>query len=155
MKYTIRKLLFLLSLVSIVATPFLVAEYRSLTTTDPFILIARDIENYDRGEVDVLYVVQNESDKTGIVLLAYIPNYPEWTERQGLPNFNQAVIRAIARQNFESVIIFIGWDFPPSEFRVQGTWSCPEMRRLACEWEKVPSVVVSEDFITWPGIGNP
>ena len=155
MKYTLRKLLFLLVIVLMVAAPFAVVEYRSLTTDDPYILIAREIEHFVKGGVDVLNVTDNVSRADGIVIIVYIPEYPDWNVRKDHVNFNQAVLQAIAKYEFTSVVIFIGWDFPPDNYRVQGSYACPEMRRQSCEWEQVPSIELRDDFIRWPGIGKP
>ncbi len=155
MKYTLRKLLFLLAIVLMVAAPFAVAEYRSLTTDDPYILIAREVENYVKGGVDVLNVLDNIERKDGILIIVYIPDYPSWSVRQDHVNFNQALLQAIGRYEFTSVVVFIGWDFPVDNFRVQGTYACPEMRRQSCVWAQVPSVELRDEFIRWPGIGKP
>jgi len=155
MKFVIRKLLFLLAIVSMGAAPFVYVEYKSLTTKDPFILMARDIEDFRKGEVDVLTVQENPELRDGITTVVYIKNYPEWSVRQDIPNFNRHVLRAIAKYNYTAAVIAVGWDFLPKDFRVQGVWICPELRRGSCEWEKVPSVQLNQEFIQWPGIGNP
>ncbi|MEK0324771.1 MAG: hypothetical protein QQN63_03625, partial [Nitrosopumilus sp.] len=57
MKYKIRKLVFILVLLALLASPFAIAEYRSQNTNDPFILMARDIERgFQSGEVDILAI---------------------------------------------------------------------------------------------------
>ncbi len=155
MKYTIRKLLFLLAIALMVAAPFAVAKYRSLTTDDPYILIARELEGYSRGGIDVLNVLDNSERKDGILIVVYIPDYPEWTVRQDHVNFNQAILQAIGRYQFTSVVVFIGWDFPTDNFKVQGSYACPEMRRQSCTWTQVASVELRDKFVKWPGIGKP
>ena len=155
MKYTIRKLGFLLALVLMTAAPFMYQEYRSLTTTDPYILMARDIERFEKGGVDVLTIQENPELKNGITTVVYIKNYSEWSIRQDIPNFNRHVLRAIAKYSYTAAVIAVGWDFLPEDFRVQGVWICPELRRGSCEWEKVPSVQLDQKFVKWPGIGNP
>ncbi len=154
-KFLIRKLLFVTSLALLVYAPFGVADYKSRTTTDPYILMAREIEAFPKGGVDVLYVVDNDAVTNGILVVAYIEDYPDWSLRQDQPNFKRHVIQAVARYDFESVLILIGWDFPPEDFRVQGLFRCMELRRSSCEWEQVPSIRVRPDFVKWPGIGKP
>ncbi len=155
LKYTLRKLAFLVVLAALIASPFAVQAYKSATTTDPYILMAREIEGFEKGGVDVLGIEDHQSIPGRIVLVSYIEDYSNWSVRQDQHNFTGAVLRAIARYDFESVLILIGWDFPPPDFRVQGLWSCEELRRTSCVWEIVPSVVVQEKYILWPGIGNP
>ena len=155
MKYTIRKLLFLLSLVSIVGAPFAYAEYQSITTVDPYILIAREVENYVKGGVDVLNVSDNPDRPDGIRMILYIQDFPNWSLRKDQQNLNQLAIQAVGRYDFTSVAMFIGWDFEPDNFKVQGSWICPEPRRQSCEWLTVPGIAVGKEFIIWPGIGNP
>lgn len=155
MKYTIRKLLFLLALVSIVGAPFAYTEYKSITTTDPYILIAREMESYSKGGVDVLNVSDNPDRSDGIRMILFIQDYPDWSFRKDQQNLNQLALQAIGRYNFTSVVMFIGWDFKPNNYKVQGSWNCPEMRRQSCEWKAIPGIAIAEEFITWPGIGRP
>lgn len=154
-KYTARKLVFILVLATLIATPFGIQAYLSATTTDPYILMAREIEQFEKGGVDVLNVEENRDVGDGVIILAYIESYPEWSLRQDQLNFNQHILRVIARYDFESASILIGWDFPPEDFRIQGAWVCEELRRGSCTWEKVASVIVRSEFIQWPGIGKP
>jgi len=154
MKYRIRKLIFLLVLASMVLIPMAYAEYESINTTDPFILIAREVEAYKKS-VDVLGVEEHKQIRGRAVIFAHIPDFPDWSIRVEQENFKVAVIRAASRYGFDSVVIIIGWDFPPPDFRVQGVWECEELRRSSCVWIKIPSVVLDENFRPWPGIGNP
>ncbi len=155
-KFLIRKLLFVASLALLVYAPFGVADYKSRTTTDPYILMAREIEAFPKGGVDVLYVGDNDGAKNSILVVTYIEDYPDWSLRQDQPNFKRHVIQTVARYDFESVLILIGWDFPPDrDFRVQGLFSCMELRRSSCEWEQVPSIKLKDQYIKWPGIGKP
>ena len=154
MKFRIRKLIFLVVLLSLVAAPIAYTEYQSLTTTDPYILVARELERGTPG-VDVL-AAEDHPDRQGVMtVIVYIEDYPKWTLRQGQPSFNRAVLQAVARQGYEGALIVIGWDFPPPNDRVQGLWTCPELRQLACEWETIPGQVIPDKFMMWPGIGNP
>ena len=155
MKYTIRKLVFLLLLTSIVLAPFAYTEYQSLTTDDPLILIARELEDFEKGGIDVLNVLEDEEIQGGLIIVVYIEDYPDWTVRQDQQNFNRAILQAIGKRGFEAVVTFIGWDFPPPIYKIQGTWICPELRRSACEWDIVPGITLKQEFVIWPGIGNP
>ena len=155
MKYTIRKILFVLALVSIVGAPFAYAKYQSITTTDPYILIARELEGYNKGGVDVLNVSDNPDRPKGIRMIIFIPDYPDWSFRKDQQNFNQLALQAIGRYDFTAVVMFIGWDFKPDNFKIQGSWTCPEMRRQSCEWLAVPGIGIGKEFILWPGIGRP
>ena len=155
MKYTIRKLLFLLVLGAMVATPFAYTEYKSLTTTDPFILMARDIRQFRKGGINVLTVQENPGLADGITTVLYIRDYPDWSVRQDHPNFNQHVLQAIAKYDYTGVVMAIGWDFPPDQFRVQGAWVCEELRRSSCTYESVPSIILKPEFIQWPKEGKP
>ncbi|HDZ14770.1 MAG TPA: hypothetical protein ENH60_07710, partial [Pricia sp.] len=78
MKYTIRKLLFLLVIVAMVASPFAVQKYNSMTTIDPYILMAREIEAFPSGGVDVLIVEDVEdvpSVENGVGVSLVIEEY--------------------------------------------------------------------------------
>lgn len=154
-KYTVRKLVFILVLVILIASPFGYIEYRSLTTTDPFILIARELEGFEKGGIDILNVIEDKDVDRGLVIVAYIEDYPNWSVRQDQQNFNRAVLQAIGVHEFNAVTVFIGWDFPPEIYKIQGVWVCPELRRGACEWEMVPGITLRREFIVWPGIGKP
>lgn len=154
MKYRIRKLIFLAVLAAMAMAPFAYTEYESRTTTDPFILVAREVEGFGKG-VDVLGAEAHRNIPNRLVLFMYIETFPEWDPRKDYPNFKVAVIQAAARYDFDSVLILIGWDFPPAVFRVQGLWQCEDLRRSSCVWQQVPSVVLTERFRPWPGIGNP
>ena len=148
--------MFLVVLVALAASPCLVAEYKSLNTTDPYILIAREVEAFELGGVDVLFVRgRPEKDPTGVEIFAYMPDYSEWSVRKDRVNFERHILRVISRYGFESVTVVMGWDFPPEEMRVQGIIVCEELRQLSCTWSPVPSVSLEDEFLQWPGIGNP
>ncbi len=154
MKFRIRKLIFLVILFSLVATPFAITEYQSRTTTDPYILVARELERGTKG-VDVLGAEDHPNHGGVMTIIMYIKDFPDWSLRQDQPNFQRAVLQAIAKHGYIGALIVVGWDFPPPNYRVQGLWLCPELRRLSCEWELVPAAEVPDKFMQWPGIGNP
>ncbi len=160
MKYTLRKLGFLVVLAALIATPFAVQKYKSLTTTDPYILMAREIESFERSDVDVLFIEKNPNPEfeNRVAVFTYIEEYPSWSVRKDQVNFNQFVLQTIAKRDFEAVDIIIGWDFPPnppSAYRVQGLWTCPELRRSSCVWEQVPSIQLKSAYTVWAGMGKP
>ncbi len=154
MKFLIRKLIFIGILAALIAAPFAYTEFRSATTTDPFILIAREVEAYGQG-VDVLSVTEHKSIDDTVVVVTFIPDYSSWSIHQDHANFNGAVLRIIARHGYIGTVIVIGWDFPPPEYRVQGAYVCLELRRVSCVWEKIASVEMLPEFTVWPGIGEP
>lgn len=155
MKFLIRKLVFLGVLVSLVMAPFLISEYKSIHTTDPYILIAREVEAFELGGVDVLFVRDKPNDATGVEIFAYMPDYPDWSLRKDRVNFERHVLQAIIPYGFTKVIVVMGWDFPPEVMMIQGLIICEELRQLSCTWNPVPSVRLGDEFIQWPGIGNP
>ena len=139
--------MFLVVLVALAASPFLVAEYKSLNTTDPYILIAREVEAFELGGVDVLFVRgRPEKNPTGVEIFAYMPDYSEWSVRKDRVNFERHILRVISRYGFESVTVVM---------RVQGLIVCEELRQLSCTWSPVPSISLEDEFLQWPGIGNP
>jgi hypothetical protein len=154
MKFKIRKLIFLVVLFALVAAPFAYTEYRSSTTTDPYILVARELERGTPG-VDVLGAEDHPNLNGLMTIVFYIKDFPDWSVRQDQPNFQRAVLQAVARQDYTGALIIIGWDFPPPDYRVQGLWLCPELRRLSCEWEMVLGRQIPDKYMQWPGIGNP
>lgn len=154
-KYTLRKLAFLVILATLVASPFGIAEYKSLTTTDPYILMAREIERYPIGGIDVLYVADNPRIPDSLSILVFIPEYSKWSERKDVSNFKRDVLGTIANYGYKAVGILVGWDFPPPRFRAQGLISCLELRKSSCIWEPIPSIEVDPEYVKWPGIGKP
>jgi hypothetical protein len=154
-KYTIRKLIFILILVLLVASPFIVVAYESATTTDPYILMARAIEDYEGGDVDVLNLHDHPNISNGISLIVYIEDFPNWSIRKDQENFKRHVLQIIHDYEFDAVVIILGWDYVPKTFRAQGAWVCLELRSSFCEWDYIPGVEVPQEFIKWPGIGKP
>ncbi len=154
-KYTIRKLGFIVVLAALVASPFLVQAYESATTTDPFILMAREIEGFETGGVDVINLKDDPNVPNAITMLVNIEDFPNWSVRKDQHNFKNHVIRTIDRYDYEAVSIFLGWDWPAEDFHIQAVIVCPELRVSSCEWTYVPSTKVEPRYIEWPGIGNP
>lgn len=155
MKFLLRKLVFLVVLVALAASPFLVAEYKSLNTTDPYILIAREVEAFELGGVDVLFVQDKPGNDGGVDIFAYMPDFQEWSVRKDRANFERHVLQVIGRYGYERFTVVMGWDFPPEEMRIQGLIICPELRQSSCTFDVLPSVRLTDEFIQWPGIGNP
>lgn len=153
--YTLRKLGLILILVLAISAPWIVAEVKSRTTTDPFILMAREIEQYPIGNIDVLYLQEHPTKEGGITIVAFLPDYPDWSVRLERENFKRDVISTIMRYGYNSVGIIFGWDYPPPDFRVQGIISCLEPRASLCTYDPVPAQPIAPEFIPWPGIGNP
>ena len=154
-KYLIRKLVFILLIVAIIASPFAYLEYKSQTTTDPYILMAREIEDFELGGVDVLALKDHPNIPNGLTLLTYIEDFPNWTVRKDQENFKRHVTDIVRDYDYDAVVIIVGWDYPPKQFRAQGAWVCLELRASACEWDFIPGQTVPQEFITWPGIGKP
>lgn len=158
MKYTLRRLGFLLILALLIASPFTIQAYQSATTTDPYILIAREIEGFEKGGVDVLSVEENTEVEDGVLIVTYIEDYPNWSLRRDQENFKSLVLQAISKKDFSAAVVAIGWDFPPippEAYRVQGIWVCGELRRNSCTWEQVPSTQLLPQYTVWAGIGKP
>ncbi len=160
MKYTIRKLVFLLVLSALIATPFGIQEYRSLITTDQYILMAREIEAFPPGGVDVLIVEDVEdvpSVENGVGVSLVIEQYPHWSERI-LENFNRQVMDAVRVYEYDEVVMLIGqWDVPADTVLVDWRITCTNIRVLRpdmCE-AILLSGTLPPSFLKWPGIGNP
>ncbi len=154
MKFRIRKLIFLVVLAALASAPFLVAEHKSRTTTDPYILMAREVQGF-RLRVNVLGIENHPNFEGVVTVFVYVRDFPDWTIRQDHPNFQTKVLQAAARQDFEGALILIGWDFPPPDYRVQALWMCEELRRQSCAWEAVPSITVPADKLPWPEARRP
>lgn len=156
-KFIVRKLVFVLALALLAASPILIHEYKMSVTTDPFILMAREIEAYEVSGVDVIDVDVPENSPELLRVLVQIEDWPKWSERKDRENFKRLVLQ-IARENgYESLAIHIGWGYPAKEIRVQGTVFCPELSIHVCEWQYPPGgpMRIPEEFIKWPGIGKP
>ncbi len=155
-KYIARKLVFILVLVALIAAPFGIQAHQSANTTDPFILMARYIERLSSpGGVDVLNIIEDGPRGTQLLIMTYIEDFPNWSVRQDQENFKRDVVAMVSDYGYETVIVFLGWDYPPPAFRVQGSWNCQELRAGSCEWEVQPSVVIGAQHIKWQGIGKP
>ena len=156
MKYTIRKLVFILVLFALLASPFAVIEYRSLNTDDPFILMARDIEKgFQSGEVDVLAIFPFPEKPNILSFLVYIPNFSDWSDNIR-ENLKRYILDLTRGTDYDSIEIAIGWDFPPAQFRIQGLYICDKTFKSAnCAWSGDLGLRVDTNFIEWPGIGNP
>lgn len=155
LKYTLRKLAFLVILVSLIASPFAIQEYKSLTTTDPFILMAREIERQPVGNIDVLYLQEHPDREKAITLVAFLPDYPDWTVRLERENFKRDVLSTIMGYGYNSIGIIFGWDYPPPKFQVQGIITCLEPRASLCTYKPVAAQPIAPEYVSWPGIGNP
>lgn len=155
MKYTIRKLGFLVVLAVLVASPFIAQKYRSLTTTDPYILLAREIEAFPKGGVDVLNIIDHPQMANGVSVITYIPEFPKWSVRQDQENFKRWFTDAIRSAGWDQATLFVSWDYPPSDLKIQGGWLCDELRTDFCEWTYIPSQPIRPDYVIWEGIGNP
>lgn len=153
MKYTIRKLGLILVLVLLGAAPFAKAEYDRRTTTDPFILMAREIEDFSPGEVDVINVFQSANDLNQLVVLLNIPSMPDWPKTKP-ENLKRYVLQVIRGSRYNKVLIGIGWDYPAENLTVQGIYICTELKTDSCSWE-LTSTKILPDFVKWPGIGRP
>ncbi len=153
-KYTLRKLVFLGVLAALVASPFIVAEYRSQTTTDPYILLAREIEAFEK-DVDVLNIIDHPQMPNGVSIITYIPEFATWSVRQDQENFKRWFTDAVRSAEWDQASLFISWDYPPSNLKIQGGWVCEELRADFCKWTYIPSQPVHPDYVIWPGIGNP
>ncbi len=154
-KYTIRKLGFIVFLAVLVYSPFGVAEYKSRTTTDPFILMAREIERQPIGNIDVLYLQEHPTREGAITLVAFLPDYPDWNDRLERENFKRDVISTVMGYGYNQVGITIGWDYPPPDFQVQGLIACEEPRASLCKYSPIPAQRVDPKYVVWAGIGNP
>ncbi len=158
-KYTIRKLGLLLVLAALVFTPFGMAAYKSATTQDPYILMARDIEGFSGGAVDVLLVQDDLRPQIvdGAVVVVAIDDYFRWSERI-VENFNRHVMNAVITYEYEEVLMAIGWGAPADSTLIQREVTCTNIRVNRpdmCVTVTVPGVRLPANFIKWPGIGKP
>ncbi len=158
-KYLIRKLLFVASLALLAYSPFGIAEYKSRTTTDPYILMARAIEAFDLPGVDAIKVWDNPGVQDGLAVLVNIDPYPDWTSNQR-ENFTRYVLEVTRGDDrgespFIALELAIGWDYPSDAVRVQLIIICTDLRASSCNAQKIPGMVVDKRHIEWPGIGKP
>lgn len=158
-KFLIRKLLFVVSLALLVYSPFGIAEYKSRTTTDPYILMARELEAFSLPGVDAIWVWDNPGVKNGLAMLVNIAPYPEWTsnQRENFTRYALEVTRGDDRGASEWVALelALGWDYPAESIRVQMVIICTDLRASSCYSQNVPGMTVIPQFIKWPGIGKP
>lgn len=156
-KYTLRKLGFILVLVALISSPFAVQAYKSITTTDPHVLIAREIEAFSAGAVDVVAVEQNAVLEDGIVVILFIDDYLRWSERI-IENLNRHVMEVVRDREYDEVLMVLGWGAPVEAFLVQREIECTNLRVFRsemCTTISVPGQKLPSSFIKWPGIGNP
>lgn len=157
-KYTIRKLGFLLVLAALIASPFAVQVYKSATTTDPYILMARAIEGFEKGSVDVVTVEDHFDLVDHLVVVANIPDYDrQWSDRVK-ENFERHVV-ALARDNdYGNLFIVIGWGTPVETMLTQLQFLCTNLsvnREDMCVKTDLGGAKTPKQYIKWPGIGNP
>ena len=156
-KYTIRKLGFVLILVALIVSPFGVQEYKSKTTTDPYILIAREIESFSSGDVDVLNVEDSPTVEESVAVFIFIDDYSRWSSRI-IENFNRHVTEIVRDYEYDEVVMIIGWGAPVEQMLIQRVIKCTNLRVLRsdmCGTEVVPGSRLSSEFIKWRGIGEP
>lgn len=157
-KYLIRKVLFVAALGLAIYAPIGVTAYQSRNTTDPYIIMARDIERWDKG-IDVLKVWDNPGVLDGLAILVNIAPYPEWPSntRENFTRYLLEVTRGGDRGESEwtALEVAIGWDYPSEAVRVQMVIICTDLRATSCTSEQVAGFIVHPDLIDWPGIGNP
>jgi len=156
-KFLIRKISFVLVLAILVTTPFAVVRYKSLTTTDPYILMARQIEAFDEGDVDVVTTEDHPNLDNGLTVIVNIPDYTKWSERIK-ENFLRLVMDTARAYNYDDLVIVIGWGAPVETMLIQRAIKCVNLtvvRANACSEEAVPGAKIPSEYIKWPGIGNP
>ncbi len=153
MKFFLRKIAFLLLLGAAVATPWIIAEVERRTTSDPHILMAREIQQFPIPGVNVLNMFQNTNDLNHVITILHIPRYPDWTgkDRENLKRFILQIVRGT---EYRTVDIVIGWDYNVEAMRAQGIWKCAELSTNSCEWE-ITNVSIKQEFIKWPKEGRP
>lgn len=159
LKYTLRKLGFIVVLAALVASPFIVQKYNSLTTTDPYILMAREVEAFSEGDADVLLVQDDGRPQIvdGVIVILHIDDYFRWSDRI-IENFNRHVMNAVRPHEYETLLIAIGWGAPADTTLIQREVTCTNIRVQRpdmCETTTVPGMRLPPNLIQWPGIGNP
>ncbi len=154
-KYLVRKLLFVIALGLAIYAPIGVTAYQSRTTDDPHILMARYLEQLPIGGIDVLNLIDDDKRGVQLLVMVYIEDFPNWTIRQEQENFKRDVVAMTSDNGYDSVLVFVGWDYPPPGYRIQGIWNCQALRASECEWEPQPSVLVDSKHVKWAGIGKP
>ncbi len=152
MKYTLRKLAMLLVVGLLIASPALYSAYERATTTDPFILIAREIEAYP-APVDVINVVVAPNDINELIVLLWIPDMPNWAATEN-ENLKRYILQVIRGTKYTKVAIGIGWNYTIKTMRIDGIWICPELKTASCEWN-TSTIKILDEFMVWPGIGRP
>ena len=159
-KYTVRKLIFvgivfLLGLIPFGYGPAMEAweEYQN---PDPFKAMARYIESFEKGGVDVLIVFEAPSDQDKrLAVLVYIEDYPDkWTKGER-ENFTRWNINVLRDYGYEALELALGWDYPPPRAKIQGVIVCLQARATSClDMQKV-DITVRDEFQIWAGIGKP
>jgi hypothetical protein len=141
-------------LVALALAPFGIAAYRSANTTNPYILLAREIEAFSPGDVDVIYVFELPDDVRTLAVVAHIEKYPEWKDKKR-ENFKRFILQLARDEDYyTSLHIVLGWNYTPETMHIQGIIVCGELKVASCKWEQV-NVPLSPEFIKWPGIGKP
>lgn len=155
-KYTIRKLVFILILMGLIAAPFGIQEYKSMTTTDPYILMARKIEAFSEGDVDVVDVEDHPS-LDSLLVITNILDYSTWSDRIK-ENFQRHVMFIVRDYDYDNVVIAIGWGAPAETVLLQREFICTNLRVTradACSEIVFPGVPLLPQYNKWPGIGKP
>jgi len=157
MKYLFRKLGFVAILGMLIASPFAVARYNSLTTRDPYILMARQIEAFEEGGVDVVTTEDHPNIENGLTVIVNIPDYSKWSERIK-ENFLRLVMDTARDYDYDDLVIVIGWGAPVETMLIQRAIKCVNLtvvRANACSEEVVQGAKIPSKYIKWPGIGKP
>ena len=153
MKYTIRKLGFLLLIAAAIATPWIITEVERRTTTDPHIIMAREIAEFPSGGINVVNVFQAVNDLDKVIVLLHIPDYPDWASKDR-ENLKRFVLNIVRGTRYQRVDVAIGWDYTAETLRVQGMWVCEGLFAADCEWSKT-NIAIKPSFIKWPKEGRP
>lgn len=158
LKYTLRKLGFLLVLAALIASPFAVQAYKSATTTDPYILMAREVEAFSSNEIDVINVDDHSGlENTVRVLVITIDDYSKWPERIQ-ENFRRHVMETVREYGYENLHLFLARKFPSKEIVIYQMLTCTNLRVMRAEMCVADTSVMElllPQYIKWPGIGNP
>jgi hypothetical protein len=154
-KYTVRKLVFIGILLALIAAPFGVNIWYQINNPDPFVHMARYIESFEKGGVDVLTIFEIGGSDRALAVLVYIKDYPDKWTSVDRENFNRWNLNMLRDNGYKGLELAIGWDYPPPNMRMQGVIVCTEPAAASCLPMQNVNIIVRPEFQRWEGIGKP
>lgn len=159
LKYTIRKLMTFVVIGIMFSVPRIYSEVKNIVAPDPYHLLARSIEAFDDA-VDVVGILDQNYPKEGtleisehLAVIVYIRDWNSWTARSQ-ENLLIEVMELARSRQYKTLDLIIGWR---GTRNADAVWTCTQLFRSGdCAYIPLTaSTPLLDEYVMWPGIGNP